>query len=163
MNLNCKISSNIDDLENIKKIYSWIPGENNIRPDKEIIDKKLQFWENIHLKYNKMSDYILNVHFNLPVIINDNNKFEVLLSSYNNIEKFIFMENTFPYNLEENTNHYILWYTFIPSDYDVNKHIFTEIYKILNHTHFNFVWYENPKMNVPEIYHLQVFWIDNTI
>ena len=41
MNLNCKISSNLDDLENIKKIYSWIPGINNIRPDKDIIEKKL--------------------------------------------------------------------------------------------------------------------------
>lgn len=28
----------------------------------------------------------------------------------------------------------------------------------LGHGNFEFVWYLNPKMTIPDVYHVQVFW-----
>lgn len=28
----------------------------------------------------------------------------------------------------------------------------------LGHTNFEFVWYLNPKMTIPDVFHVQVFW-----
>ena len=38
--MNCKISSNKNDLQKLHEKYNWIPGENNIRPTNENINKK---------------------------------------------------------------------------------------------------------------------------
>ena len=52
-----------------------------------------------------------------------------------------------------------MWYTYqdIP-DNEINNDIDNSLYELMGHKNFEFVWYENPKMSVPEIYHVQVFW-----
>ena len=59
------------------------------------------------------------------------------------------------------------------SDEGISKDISAELNKLINSrskslnlfappaapVDFDFVWYENPKMSVPDFYHVQVFWI----
>lgn len=59
------------------------------------------------------------------------------------------------------------------SDEGISKDISAELNKLLNTrskslnlfapppapVDFDFAWYENPKMSVPDFYHVQVFWI----
>ena len=35
------------------------------------------------------------------------------------------------------------------------------IYNIIKSDNYSFIWYENPKMTIEDIYHVQVFWIKN--
>tara|TARA_B100001094_G_scaffold311644_1_gene347505 strand:- start:61 stop:189 length:129 start_codon:yes stop_codon:yes gene_type:complete len=40
MELNCRVSSDIDKLTEYNKEYPWIPGINNIRPNEIILENK---------------------------------------------------------------------------------------------------------------------------
>lgn len=54
-----------------------------------------------------------------------------------------------------------MWYSYYPpevSETEINADISAALWKLLGHGNFEFVWYENPKMTVPGIYHVQVFW-----
>ena len=74
----------------------------------------------------------------------------------------IFSKNKYPYQLPTNTNHYIMWYTYQPeTDSDINQDIFNSLKNMLKNTNFNFVWYENPKQTIPELFHVQIFWISS--
>jgi hypothetical protein len=73
-----------------------------------------------------------------------------------------FERNHFRYDLPEGTRHFVMWYTYWPPDItepevneDINHALMTRLGK---NTEFEFIWYENPKMTIPGIYHVQVFW-----
>jgi len=70
----------------------------------------------------------------------------------------------FRYQLHPSTFHYIMWYTCDVeslSEEEITKDIKNNIYNIINSDDYSFVWYENPKMTIKDIYHVQVFWIKN--
>ena len=156
MEINCKISSELDNLAKYNEQYYWIPGPENIRPSKKTIKLKKKLCREITAFYKTVADYILIETFNIGSKFNSEGKLEALSQKE---EVFQFNKNKFPYQLSDNTNHYIMWYTYQPPDETINRNIYDEIYKILAHKDFQFVWYENPNMNVPGIYHVQVFWI----
>ena len=69
----------------------------------------------------------------------------------------------FRYQIEPNTFHYIMWYTCSKNeltDEEITKNVEESIYNVIKTDKFNFVWYENPKMTINDIYHVQVFWIN---
>ena len=157
--LNCKIDSDIQVLDELNKTFKWIPSSENIRPIQEVIEKKesdYSFFDNF---YSSITDQILIRYFKFPSRINrKNNKMESKISLQSVREKF-FLENEYPYNLPEGTNHYVMWYTYDNiSDIEITSDILDSLKNILKHDNFEFVWYENPKMSVPEVYHVQVFW-----
>ena len=54
-----------------------------------------------------------------------------------------------------------MWYTCPIEDLTIQKitnDIKSEIYNIIKSDNFKFVYYENPKMTISDIYHVQVFW-----
>ena len=156
--MNCKVSSNIDDLEKLNNKYGWIPGKNNIRPNNDVINNKNNKLENAYYFYNTRLDYILDVVFKFKMKLNSDGKLEYYCK--NIPEKKIFRKNDFPYDLPIGTNHYIMWYTYnIDDENQINNDIFESLKKELENENFEFIWYENPKMTIPEIYHVQVFWI----
>ena len=160
MAINCRISPDLDNLSKYNTIYSWIPGPGNIRPDKDTIIAKNKLFNQINAFYQSTADYILAEIFNTPIEFNKNGKLHVKTIISN---EFKFIKNKFPYKVPDyNTNHYVIWYTYaeIPNDNQINTNIEESIYKILGKRNFKYVWYENPKMNIPGIYHLQVFWIE---
>tara|TARA_Y100000991_G_C21654826_1_gene214048 strand:- start:16 stop:459 length:444 start_codon:yes stop_codon:yes gene_type:complete len=142
-----KISSKIEKLNELSLIYSWIPNENSIRPESN--EDKKKYLDNLILKYGDINKGILFDIFE-----------EENLENAKPSKKF--KENRFKYNI--NGNHYVMWYL----KYDmrtltedvINFDIYCNIYQILGSTNFNFGWYKNPKMTIPDIFHVQVFWIN---
>tara|TARA_B100000161_G_scaffold251563_1_gene210705 strand:+ start:767 stop:1300 length:534 start_codon:yes stop_codon:yes gene_type:complete len=164
LRFNCKVSSNKEELERLHVQYNWIPGLNNIRPSKEIIYKKYVDIIFIPLLYKSMKDYIYINHFKFkPTLEKDANSAKVSLKCLpKDVDiKKIFVENEYPYDLPPGTNHYVLWYShpdLTRNDWKINKDIYDSLFKLLKNKNFEFVWYENPKMSIPEIFHVQVFW-----
>lgn len=151
-----KISSDLDALDLLHQITKWTPNSNQIRPTTETIQAKELFIENLLKFYPSINDYILDIVFNLPFKINTQGQTCVdnhFTSSYKLIE------NMFPYQLEENTKHYVLWFSTKKkekTDKEITTCIADEINRLFN-KELRFVWYENPKMSIPNLYHVQVF------
>lgn len=155
---NCKISSDKYKLQELNSQFSWIPGVNHIRPCEKILKKKTVDNLFLTLAYNSIKDYIYVKHFNFNPTLNDYIKIECLKEDIKN--KIILIENEYPYDLPPNTFHYVLWYSIFNSktEKDISKDIFECLSQKLKHQRFEFVWYENPKMSITELYHVQVFW-----
>ena len=81
--MRCRISYNIEDLEEYNKIYSWIPGKDGIRPTMEVLNKKTYYFDVIGVLYRTEIDYIYCTIFNQSSYLDsDTNK---LVSSKTNI------------------------------------------------------------------------------
>jgi len=156
--LNCKINSDLKSLEKLYQDTKWTPNPDYVRPKLEIIQKKDKDMENITIFYQSLKDYILDEVFNFKSVFNSNGK--MFVPQDNIIRQNIFSKNKYPYQLPTNTNHYLMWYTYQPkTDYEINQDIFNSLKNMLKNTNFNFVWYINPKQTIPELFHVQVFWI----
>lgn len=155
------INSDKDNLNNLHKIYNFLPNSDTIRPSPEDLIKKREILNIIDKEWLSLKDYILHNVFNLEYIQKNGLKFVPNKSS---IQEWIFEPSTFKYNLN-NSNHYILWnsdkkfYEDFQEDF-INNFIEKELRNLLNHNNFNFAWYKNPKPTVLDFYHVQVFWIN---
>jgi len=160
MKLNCKISSDLSNLDRYNKIYGWIPSSTQIRPNDEIIEEKQKFLEEIQIFYKTEEDYLLDIIFNQPTDINNDGK---IISIPNNKKEHKLLINKFPYQVE-NSNHYIMWYKSRCNELNeenITEDINSSLKELLNDKKYQFVWYENPKMNITSMYHVQVFCIIN--
>jgi len=93
----------------------------------------------------------------------------------------VFKPNRYPYQLpvrqlpegyhefQRQTQHWILWYHHYPDeplvnpsdvviDHDIRCEL-TALVTLHNFEAFDFIWYRNPGMSVPDMFHVQVFWI----
>jgi hypothetical protein len=158
MRINSKINSDFKTLNQYNKIYPWIPNETQIRPTEIIITLKKMLMDKISLEYNSTRDYIL-----INVFHNDGFNTNGKLIAKNSIEKLNKFEVCrFRYELDPSTFHYIMWYTSIKKDLideEITRDIKNNIYSFLKKDDFSFVWYENPKMTIKDIYHVHVFWV----
>ena len=148
--LRSKISSNIYDLNELNKIYNWLPNEHNIRPDSITLEQKRESCKEILLTYGSFESFILETIFK-PTNL-----------------KWVFTPATFRYNLPHNSNHFILWNSdknlmFEYDDEIINQKIKEELNKLFlnfeNKYTYDFAWYKNPKPTAFEYYHVQVFWV----
>lgn len=116
----------------------------------------------IEENWGSLLDYILSTVFFKPTSIHSTSK--KLVADTSNIEgKVRFVQNEFPYQLELGANHCVLWLGpepsgALPSEEDINSHITRSLRAQTGGDDFDFAWYENPKMTVPWVYHVQVFW-----
>lgn len=92
-----------------------------------------------------------------------------------------FCENKYPYQLPQRTvsegahklqmsaQHWILWYFHFPEepmpdfpdkviDDEVRSQL-TSVVKQVGFDRFDYIWYSNPNMSAPDMFHVQVFWI----
>ena len=158
-NLNCEIHPDIEILNAYNKLYSWIPNGSQIRPSEKNIEMKNIMMSKIKEEYNSMKDYILITVFNYKFNKNKDKKYEAI--DYN-IKLNKLEVCRFKYNVNNSTFHYIMWYTCEKEDLipkEINRDIYRSIYNILRTPNFKYVYYENPKMSVPEIYHIHVFFV----
>jgi len=52
-----------------------------------------------------------------------------------------------------------MWYTYKPeTEEEISKDITEALRNLVGGDNFQFVWYENPKMTIPGLFHVQVFW-----
>lgn len=165
--LRCNISSNKEILTSLNTVHPWIPNEDNIRPSTETLEyKRLKLLEIIN-NYDKFEDYILNNVFNIPTTENEITKKKCILDSmkFDLYNEKVFKPNDFPYNIPIG-NHYVMWYSTPNQPYsfdNITNDINIEIKKMLTNSNtekYDFAWYINPKMTVPEFFHVQVFWYE---
>ena len=55
-----------------------------------------------------------------------------------------------------------MWYTCAKeelSEEEITRDIKNNIYAFIKTDEFSFIWYENPKMSIEDMYYVQVFWI----
>ena len=143
--LQCQISSNINDLNELNKQFNWIPNEYTIRPDSQTLEQKKFYCSEILQKYGSFNEYIFK---------------DVFKSDPNN--KWVFIPAHFRYNIHCGANHFVLWNSERNLDFTYDEEIINNIIKeeLNKITQFyDFVWYKNPKPTVMEYYHVQVFWI----
>jgi len=160
MELNCRIHPDIDVLNAYNKLYPWIPNENQIRPTGMNILMKEKLIDKINIEYNSTRDYVLINIFKYQYVKNKEKVIQVI--NDDNIKLNKFQVCLFKYDIHPQTFHYQMWYTCDKSeliDKEINKDIYNSIYNIIKDDKFKFVWYENPKMSIEDIYHIQVFWI----
>lgn len=158
MEINTEINSSLDSLNKYNKIYPWIPNEHQIRPSELIVKFKKNLFDKILNEYKSSRDYILINLFNYK-IKKENNKL-IAIESRETFHKFEVC--CFRYQIHPSAFHYIMWYTCPKEDLTIQKitnDIKSEIYNIIKSDNFKFVYYENPKMTISDIYHVQVFWI----
>lgn len=158
MNINTNIDPSIHTLNKLNEIYHWIPNENQIRPTKIMNILKEKLMNNIDRDYKSSRDYILVNMFNTEKeLLNGKIVAKEPLVKLNRFDVC-----RFRYQIHPNTFHYIMWYTCCKdelSNEEITKNVKDSIYNVIKSDNFSFVWYENPKMSINDIYHVQVFWI----
>ena len=161
-----KISSDVTSLDKLQVFYKFIPTASRIRPSETGKAAKAARLDRILATYVDMPDYIYHTVFGRPVVESAefHNKLEVEVIQDPDLSAFT--ANEFPYDIELG-NHSIMWYAVRDkpkSDDHITEDIDRELRKILKcgeaESHFDFAWYENPKMSIPEFYHVQVFWVE---
>ncbi len=161
------IDPNIENLNRMSKIYDWIPNSNSIRPNQTLILIKQNKINQIINEWNTLKDYILYDIFSQKAKIDQTSK--KYIKSINHLDEYIFKESEFKYNLNDLTNHYILWFSLYTFDLGVrlfdedfkskiNQIITKSLTNITKSDNFNFVWYVNPKPCIIDFFHVQVFW-----
>ena len=156
-----KISSDIQDLNELHRYYKWIPDENMIRPNPKVLEDKRIFSDYVLRKWASFQDFILDTHFKYTVDIKDERYYiqnEVKKSEWN------FQKSLFPYDLPLEVNHYILWNSLYDCSNEFNESMINTIIKdtiesMSTTDKFDFAWYKNPKTSIPELWHCQVFWV----
>jgi hypothetical protein len=158
-----EVSSDKEELEILHQQFPWIPGASNIRPTPEQIAQKVANMMEVDATWKSVHDYLLCHLFSIEFDVNQDGKFQSKTKNISPFEKR-FVKNEYPYN-NLLSNHYILWYGSDGKPYNsemISLDIEDEIRKIIpkaSNSTFQFVWYENPKMSYPSLYHVQVFWI----
>ena len=152
-----KISTELVDLDNLHQLTLWTPNSQQIRPTELVIQEKKLFLANVLTFYQSINDYILDIIFEQPTNFTPDGKLTVNLLEVK--PQFKLIRNKFPYNLPITTQHYILWFTTKENSYtdqEIKNCIDLEIKQCFGQKR-EFVWYQNPKMSLPELYHVQVF------
>jgi hypothetical protein len=159
--LRCKISSDIQDLNELHKKHFWIPDETMIRPSQKVLEDKRHFSNYVLHNWMSFKDFILDTHFHFPVDIEDGHLYVLDTTKR---QEWYFTKSLFPYDLPENVSHYVLWNSFSDcfaffEDSKINIIIKETLESIVGSDNFDFAWYINPKPSIPELWHCQVFWI----
>lgn len=158
-----KISSDLSELNRLHLSFPFIPDEQQIRPSEECLQKKESSSRDIEENWKSIEDFILCCVFHKPASI-DRCSNRLKADTKDIKDRIRFVENEFPYCIDPTVgNHYILWlgpktsgkhYT----DEEIDECIRKELKELTNGDNYDYAWYENPKMTISEVYHVQVFW-----
>jgi len=158
MEINTKINASLESLNAYNEIYPWIPNEYQIRPTDMIRFIKNNLMGNIFNEFHSTRDYILVTLLNMNAERIDK-KIKVI-ENYDKLNKFEVCR--FRYQIDSSAFHYIMWYNCSKDDLtdeEITKDINNGIYNIIKSDNYSFVWYENPKMTINDVFHVQVFWV----
>ena len=153
--MRCKIDSSFEELNKLHLATVWIPDENQIRPKKNILLLKQEKLSVISHQWESLKDYINCYVWGFDRSLNESGRFIANFIPNN----YVFQLCEFPYDLHENVKHCVLWFptqTNIYSDEEITSIITIESEKLYGDL-IEFVWYINPKMTVPDYFHVQVF------
>ena len=156
-----KVSSDARALTLLHAYYPWLPTEETVRPSEAGKAAKAARLEEIISQYVDIKDYLLHTVFGRDVELSSEGKL-FATNAAPDPTHVVFAANEFPYAIEQG-NHSIFWFCVRDkpnSDEEITRDIERELARLVNSTEsFDFAWYENPHMSVPEFYHVQVFWV----
>ncbi|KAH3732039.1 hypothetical protein Pelo_17126 [Pelomyxa schiedti] len=164
--LNCHVSNDTEELQRLHEVVGWTPGREHVRPLPENKQRKAEYMANVLSQYASPGDYVLSTVFGFaPVEVpverpTGEQIFPMMLHVPNEHlpRKKIFDRNMWSYQLPEGTRHFLMWYTWGPADGLTQEEITRDIHQALSirvrHGDFEFIWYENPKMTIPNVYHV---------
>jgi hypothetical protein len=166
-----KISGALEELDALSADRPWIPSSAQIRPSTETTAKKKTMMAEVGNKWISTLDYIAHTVFGAACQIRPSSGACFVRPEDKSVlsgSSPVFLPNSFPYATQEG-NHWVLWFptaTQTVSDDEITTVIGCFIESLLVPTddgkteapRFEFVWYINPKMSVPEYFHVQVFW-----
>ena len=157
--LNCRVSSDVEELEKLRVLHPWLPGREHVRPPPEQKQRKLEYFSHIRDRYVSEADYALQTVFGFaPEDDPVTGKLKVVVDP-KMARTRRFDRNLFPYALPEGSKHWTMWYMpDQPSDEEVSRDIAHDIGLRTGGSKFEFAWYPNPKMTIPTVPHVQVFW-----
>ena len=163
------ISSDLDALDRLQRRYPWVPNAARIRPSEVRLALKRAKLAEIEATWTSFTDYIRATVFGEASVEVDSGSgltkkamatpFQTDHGLYSVLQKR-FVPNEFPYDLAEG-QHWVLWYSALvqPCSTDaITADISRFLQQHLQDAVFDFAWYVNPKMTVPEFFHVQVFW-----
>lgn len=180
------IPSDLESLNQLNKLYKWLPNSETIRPSSyDLMMKNLRL-NQINNEWVSMSDYIKYKIFRQNAYVNYLGKKQIKNPNQTIQYEWVFVESDFKYNLVPQSNHWVLWSSIYkqneklitnPTDElitdelitnpiddefinEINKEIEKQLYNIIGSYNFNFAWYKNPKPTIYDFFHVQVFWID---
>lgn len=103
----------------------------------------------INTKYNTLRDKILITVFNCKFYVK-NRKYSAIYDGKNMIK---ISENEFPYHIDDNIDHKLLWSTTDLTDVQIKR------YLKQNFKNTKYVYYRNPpqQRSVPDVFHIHIF------
>jgi hypothetical protein len=140
--------------------FSWEELTKAIATDVTLLGRlvpDLQFYkariDEIKSEYATMGDYIFFKKFSMPTILGPDNKKIADLSKKMDAQQILFEKNDFPYAIEDNIEHYLIW-SLTPLSSDDIIAIATK--NLPNH---EFLWSINPPsvQSVKEIFHAHIY------
>lgn len=163
-----KVSSDVAHLDKLQPLYPWLPTSATVRPSEAGKTAKRARLQQVETDYDSFSAYILVSVFGRASVRRAGGvgKIECVEPSVGDGQdaEMRFLPNEFPYDIDAASGgrHWVLWYAAAlqpKADDDISRDIHALLRTQLGDDCFDFAWYQNPKMTVPEFYHVQVFWV----
>ena len=154
-----RIESDLKSLDRLKSKVKWTPSSSQIRPSLSVKIRKAQILSNIKNTFVSPLDYLLSSVFSASTKETTNGLLTTDIDTCGTT--CVLRPNEFPYDVDEGTHHSICWYPYKmrrTTDAQITEDIQRCLSTKLGHNNFEAVWYLNPKMTIPELFHVQVFW-----
>jgi hypothetical protein len=139
----CRISPDVDQLDELHSQEEWIPSRDQIRPDKNVMERKKRRYKDLENHWESAADYILSSVFLKNVTVSTNEKFQVHDRDITNHIRFV--PNEFPYSCSG--KHYVLWLgpkndgSTVFSDDEITGHIMAHLEDVVGpDKSFDFAW-----------------------
>ncbi len=161
-----RISSDPGALNELNRIYPWLPNQYTIRSDAIVQAAKEKILSRIAAKWTCMRDFILYAVFKAPMITAEDGKHSVSTESTKSNDPWIFKPSLFPFGPSVISNHWILWnrdatFETAFADEEINRLLHTYISRRVGHMRFQFAWYKNPSHRSQDFWHIHVFWTED--
>lgn len=154
-----RVPSDLLRLSQLHTVYDWLPSECDIRPTEAILAVKHARISEVLARWASFADYVRVVVFGLADSGAGADGKHRSVGGDGDVAGLIrFVPNEFPYHVPR---HWVMWYgcrvDAAPGEGTVTADISAAVDTTPELAGKQFAWYVNPKMTVPEYFHVQVF------
>ena len=159
MVIRCRVSSDVASLQALHEATGWTPSAEQIRPTAALRAQKELMLANIARMWASPADLVCYQVFGGATRRGANG---LRSTQRPPAGRAVLVPQPFPYDLAAGTSHMVLWCS-SPRQHWSDEQITAEIARAVDErwggSDTQFIWYENPKMSVPDphLYHVQVF------
>ena len=154
--LRIKVSSAIEDLQRLHEVTGWTPSAAQIRPTAAIRAQKELLLANLEKMWASPADVVCHQIFGTPSSRGPDGRRTAVRPAASEQPRLV--PQPFPYDLSAGVHHMVLWCP-APRQHWSDDALTAAIAVAVEERWGggDFVWYENPKMSVPDphLYHVQ--------